>query len=1075
MTLFERALKRYRLKFNSALMGRAVVSCLLIFLASIHIYYASWLGFGQRNPVLPYINMTLRTGTALFSIYLLLRAYNTLWDDRKTARWMDVTAGNDDDIFQNLYELREQQESPEVIDILAIQADKRIEELELKPPAWLNPAQIFFLLFFLVGTITWGAMSWDSFKPALKQFYTNRPESVVYKETIEISPGNITIGRGQEVLIEVQNPETRLEHKLYFRYDKIFRELALTDWRYLFNSVETDIEYYIANSVASSDTFKITCLDEPYARQWRTQISPPPYTGLSTVVDTLSQGNIEAFLHSLVNLNIQTNIPIKQAQMRFSDGRTLPLKGSGNSFSTQFRVQKAETWYLELIDELGRKNRPEEKSINIITDSPPEIRILFPAKDTVLDQRMNLPLIVSANDDFGLRNLQLVYQINDAAPQSITIKSVIPGKIINLDYVFDLAPFGLFPGDRVTYWMQVWDNSPMHQKAESARYVARFPSIAEIYQEIEQKENLKTSELQSAMEQAQDLQQEFEQKRRELLKDPQTDWEDKKQLQDLMERQEDLADQVDNLAEDFQDLINQLQNHQALSEDVLQKMQKIQELMEEIANDDLRAAMDKMNRALENMNPEDLRKAMENFKFSMEDFMDRIDQTLDLLESIKKEQAMEKALQMASEIEKSQQALKDRSSDPNNKAENLAKDQDNISSSYEDLKQALQDLDRMLDSNKDRDIKQQLQQLKQDMQQSKPESDMKSSASNLRANKRSAAQSDMESALQKMRRFTLKMNEMKQSMGGQSQQEVTAAMQRAIRELLIFSTNHEKLQQRLGRDPYPIMQELIAQYDGLQILLNKFFSTPQVSMFVPPKFYIDLTETNNVYRDLFIQVSERQYYQLPQQMSNILKGLNLMVYDLMQALNNASSGGGGGGGMQSLMQMLQQMGEEQMMMNMLTQALLKQLQEQGGRMDAAMQRQVQKLASDQQRLADNLKRALQNDPEAQKQASTIKQIIEEAEAVARQLRSNQLSPDTLRRQENIISRLLDAQRSINKRDTTQKRKAETATQQFPTDASQMDLQQLRRAAMLDDSYKSLPNAWQQVIIKYLKLLSDQAQ
>jgi uncharacterized membrane-anchored protein YjiN (DUF445 family) len=136
---------------------------------------------------------------------------------------------------------------------------------------------------------------------------------------------------------------------------------------------------------------------------------------------------------------------------------------------------------------------------------------------------------------------------------------------------------------------------------------------------------------------------------------------------------------------------------------------------------------------------------------------------------------------------------------------------------------------------------------------------------------------------------------------------------------------------------------------------------------------------------------------------------------------------------------------------------------------------VQKLAADQQRLADNLKRALQNDPEAQKQASAIKQIIEEAEAVARQLRANQLSPDTLRRQENIISRLLDAQRSINKRDTTQKRKAETATQQFPTAASQMDLQQLRRAAMLDDSYKSLPNAWQQVIIKYLKLLSDQAQ
>lgn len=1073
MTPFEKALKQLKFKFNSALMGRAMIMCVLIFLTALHIYYISWLGFGPQAAVLSYINMSLRMGTALVSIFLLLRAYNKLWDSYKTSRWMDVSSGNEDDIYQNLYELKEQKESPEVIELLSIAADRRIQEQKLQAPGWFEHTQAFLILFFLVGTISFWALSWDSFPLAIKQFYTNKPQSIVYKESIEVSPGNITVGRAQEVWIQVLNPETRLEHKLFFRYDKIFRELALSDWRYLFNSVETDIEYYITNSIASSDTFKITCLDEPYARRWETNITPPAYTGLNAVVDTLSMGNIDAYLHSMVKLNIQSNIPIKQALMRFEDGRSLELKGSGNSFSTQFRVQQAENWYLELTDALGRKNRPEEKSINIIADSPPEIRILFPAKDTVLDQRMNLPLIMSANDDFGLRDLQLVYQINDTAAQSITIKSVIPGKIINLDYVFDLAPFGLFPGDKITYWMQIWDNSPMHQKAESKRYVARFPSIAEIYQEIEQKESLKTSQLQSAMEQAKDLQQEFEQKRRELLKNPDADWEDKKQLQDILEKQEDLADQVDDLASDFQELINQLQNHQALSEDVLNKMQRIQELMEEISNDELRAAMDKMNQALEKMNPEELRKAMESFKFSMQDFMDRIDQSLDLLESIKKEQAIEKVLQMAGEIEKSQAALKDKALDPSSKAENLAADQDKISESYQELKEALDELEKMLDSNKDKDVKQQLDQLKQDMKQSNPEADMKSSSANLRQNKSSEAQSNMESALQKMRRFTLKMKDMKESMGGQSMQEITSAMQRAIRELLIFSTNHEKLQERLGTDPYPIMQELIAQYDGLQILINKFFSTPQVTMFVPPKFYLDLTDTNNAYRELFIQVSERQYHQLPQQMQNILKGLNLMIYDLMQAMNSSSSGGGGGG-MQSLMQMLQQMGQEQMMMNMLTQALMQQLQEQGGRMDAAMQKQVQKLASDQQRLADNLKRALQNDPEAQKQANTIKQIIEEAEAVARQLRANQLSPDIMRRQENIISRLLDAQRSINKRDTTQKRKAETATQQFPTDDLQMDLMQLRRAAMLDDSYKSLPNAWQQVIIKYLKLLSDQA-
>lgn len=174
--------------------------------------------------------------------------------------------------------------------------------------------------------------------------------------------------------------------------------------------------------------------------------------------------------------------------------------------------------------------------------------------------------------------------------------------------------------------------------------------------------------------------------------------------------------------------------------------------------------------------------------------------------------------------------------------------------------------------------------------------------------------------------------------------------------------------------------------------------------------------------------------------------------------------------MQSLMQMLDQMSQQQMAMNMLTEQMMFQLQ-QGGQMNSAMQQQMQKLASDQERMAENLKRALQNNPEAQKQGNAIKQIIDEAEAISRQLRSNQLSEDLLRRQENILSRLLDAQRSINKREFSEKRKAETADPALKQGDS-TDYNALRREAMLDDAYRSFPPAYQQVILKYLKLLNE---
>ncbi|MCB5229720.1 MAG: DUF4175 domain-containing protein [Candidatus Cloacimonetes bacterium] len=1071
MERFNKTLKKLRFQLNAAIIGRAVISALIVFLLALHVYFIAWLGFGAHNRVLPYVNISLRTGTVLIAFYLILSANNALLSRLQVARWMDLKIDHQDDLYQNLIELKEQGEDEAIVDVLAIQAQKRVQEGNYKPPRWFKAAQVFTILFFLAGLgVMWGLSS-QNFVLALRQFYSNTPQSIDYKKTIDVSPGSVTIGKGEELVISVLDADPRLTHRLFFRYGTAWRELGMGDNRYRFASLEDDIEYYVANEVAKSDTFRVKCLDEPYVRRWEVRYQYPPHTGLPARTDTLSLGNIEAYRHTVVNLNIHTNIPVKTAQMRFADGKTLDLQGDGNSFSLQIRVDQPTTWHLELNDALGRRNRPEEKSIQVLADLPPEVKILFPGEDTTLDQRMKLPLIISANDDFGLKDLSLRYHINDSPVQEVKIKSIIPSKVHNQDYLFDLKPFDLFPGDRVTYWAQVWDNSPDRQKAESARYVARFPSIAEIYEEIQRQESLKTSELQQSLEQTRDLQKEFEQKRRELLKEPDPSWQDKKQLEDILQQQEELAENVDNIAQDFQDLIDRLHNNEALSAETLQKMQKIQELMEEISNDELRAAMDKFQDALENMNPQDLLKAMEEFKFSMEDFAQRIDQTLQLLESIKKEQAVEKALQISQEIEKSQAALKDKTADSKQNPQSLAADQDNIRERYDELKKELENLSKMLDPQRDKEVMQQLQDLMQDMKQSRPEDDMSSSAQSMRQNRPQSSMQSQSAALEKMRRFTMKLGEMKESMGGGSQREISQAMQTAIRELLIFSKNHESLHGRLGDDPFPIMQELIAQYDGLQILVNKLFATPQMTLFVPPKFYMDLSDTNRAYRDIFINVSEMQYYRLPEHMKTIQKGLNLMVYDLMQALNDSSSGGGGGG-MESLMQMLQQMGQEQMAMQMLTQQLMMQLQQQGGRMDAAMQQQIQKLAADQQRLADNLKRALQNDPEAQKQGNAIKQIIEEAEAVARQLRSNQLNQDLLRRQENIISRLLDAQRSINKRDTTQKRKGETAQQQFPQQRGEIDLQELRRAALLDDSYKSLPPAYQQLIIKYLRYLSD---
>ena len=167
--------------------------------------------------------------------------------------------------------------------------------------------------------------------------------------------------------------------------------------------------------------------------------------------------------------------------------------------------------------------------------------------------------------------------------------------------------------------------------------------------------------------------------------------------------------------------------------------------MQEI-NKELQEAMRKLENVLQNVKAEDLKKAMENFKFSMEDFAKKIDQTLALLESIKKEQALQKALQISEEMEKMQKTLSERTMDGKQNPKDLAADQKQISDTYDKLQQELSKISEMLESPRDNDVIKQLNDLMQDMKNSNLKQDFQNSQNALNQNQRSESQSAQNNA-----------------------------------------------------------------------------------------------------------------------------------------------------------------------------------------------------------------------------------------------------------------------------------------------------------------------------------------
>ncbi len=1017
------------------------------------------------------------TALKIFSIILIIAIGFNLRkqysNNSQTAKYLDELNAYPEDHFQNGWDFFHTQKENPIIELI-LQKTENITRNALKKPNYslitgtlkkVLPIICITALFFILLPV--------QSQKALQYYGQLLPSEIKHQTHLEVMPGSLTLVKNSTLTIEIVNPEPEVSYTLVYRIAQTEREEALIDARKVFHNLDYSFTYYVKSNWGISDTFRIDVVEDPAIKSIVVKYNFPAHTRLNKETEQNSNGSITAYKYTQVDIQIETNNPIETAQIIFSDKTAKPLTRLGkNKFETSFKVMENGYYHFQLVDFLKSKAREIDRSITVLEDKFPELKIIYPGKDTTLTQNMLCQISFFASDDFGLKNLILHYQVNNEQEKSIVLQKTISGVMLDYDYVLDLSNTSLLPGDKVTYYAEITDNSPDNQKTFTNKFTVRFPSMEEIFKEVEQEQEEKKDILQTTKEQAKKLQTDFEQKRKELLKQN-PDWEDKKQLEQLLNKQENLNKNVEKVAEEYQKLVDKIQQNQAVSQEMLEKMQKIKELMEDISSDQLKQAMEKMQQSLEKMDKEAMRKAMENYKFNLEDFVQKLDKTLELLESIKKEQALNKSSELAKEMEKMQDKLNEKTGDKNQSKEQLAKEQQAVSDKLKNLKESLKDLKDKLDDKKDKKLKEELEELQKEMEENKLDEDLQESQEQLEKNDRQKAGKPQKSAKQKMSSMSKKLEQMKSSMSSGNMQAMTEAIQTTIKELNIFSQRHKTTAKKLVNDPYPIVSELISNYESIQLSLKKLYSIPQVVMVINPKFFYDANDTNKAYRDMFIDFNDAVYNKTKTHLTDIQKGINLMIYDLMQSMNNMQQGGGSGsGGMQSLMQSMQQMGQEQMLMNALTQQLMQQMGN-GNKMSQQMREQIQKLAQEEQRLADNLKRAMQNNPEAQKQMSSLKQITSDLESISKQLERNQIDQNLIDKQERILSRLLDAQKSIHKREFSNKRKAETGDYKGKNNqGDSAEFQKLKKRSLLQEDIKTYPKEYQDIIKEYLKKVND---
>ena len=147
-------------------------------------------------------------------------------------------------------------------------------------------------------------------------------------------------------------------------------------------------------------------------------------------------------------------------------------------------------------------------------------------------------------------------------------------------------------------------------------------------------------------------------------------------------------------------------------------------------------------------------------------------------------------------------------------------------------------------------------------------------------------------------------------------------------------------------------------------------------------------------------------------------------------------------GMAGLMSQLQQMAGTQGAINRGTQQAMSMAQGQGEMMSAQQQAEYQRIAGQQgaaQKSLEQLAKEAKNSGEYSRLLGDLDRIAQEMQEVQTDLQQGNVNPNTLQKQDKILSRLLESTRSMRERDYEKRRRAETGKDISRPSPAEIDL------------------------------------
>lgn len=907
--------------------------------------------------------------------------------------------------------------------------------------------------------------------------------------SLQLLTQDATVLRGKAFTIKVKaNGEAPEKIKLMIKEEqqKEFDEFVLTldsGNLYEFNiaSAKTSMIFYAKadwlSSTIVTTTGKMHVIDLPQIRSLVGKVTYPSYTQLGNKEFNEMNADISALAGSTVSLQISANKPIKSAVIILEksnnptdssntkvDSTIVGMRLSDKTASGSFKVNFNGTYHISITDKDGNTN-PDPIKYSVVTsrDDYPMISMLSPMVNVEVGKDALLPIKVAISDDYGFKSLKLHYRMTEskyAEPQEKFRAMEIPigGNELSKDvaYVWDLNKLGITPDDKYEYYLEVFDNDIVSgpKSSRTQTLSLRLPSMDEISREADNIHDKVDKELKNILKESEALKKDMEELNRELLKknnEKEMNWKEKKSAEDIMKKQAELKDKMKDVAKQIEDATNKLQENNMLSPETLQKYMELQKLMQDVKSPELEKMQREMENAMKSMSEEQMQKAMKEAKFDEEKFRKNIERTMKILKRMQAEQKADALSKRAEEMERRQEELEKQmqNTNPNDseKRKELAQKQDMLRKELSNINKDMKELENLMKEIGEKEMPMSdMKKAQDDLNFDETSSEMQEASESMQSGDFEKAKKNQRKSARKMSQLSQNMKDLKKKMQDKVSKEAQRKMQKALNDMLETSKNQEKLRNKTQKSDYnstqvpQFAQDQSSELESMANIANSMMELAEKSFAVTPQMGEEMANAMRSMQSSVEFLANRQMSQAAQAQLEAMKSMNSTIGQMQSMLsqmnnqNSACDQGGGSGqgkssgqsGAMSFQQRLQQLAAQQQAIN---QGLQQMSGGENGTMSQEQRAQMGRLADKQggaqkslEELAKEQKEFVSGDKMA---LGDLNKLAQEMKEVAQDIRSGRITEETKRKQEKILSRLLDATKSLHDRDFESKREGQS--------------------------------------------------